>query len=151
VIVPRKAEASMPAEAFTKMKNALSAAICSGLRQFARCNIGARKTPPPMPTKPEINPIAAESTKRMRGLLSKLASFDAGTPSPLRLVNSNTPLIKSAEASNKKYARSLNLNAAPKSANGTEPNKNGRTSAQINNFVCANFRLLMAVTTIFDA
>ena len=46
-----------PENEFTKMKIALTAAVCFTVHQPKRIKIGLKIIPPPMPNKPEIKPM----------------------------------------------------------------------------------------------
>ena len=111
------------------MNNDEAVAICFALPALISKSIGLKKIPPPIPTIPEINPIADPiMMDKIFGtlftlislLLYDLLSMNKNTPAIIKITNnniSNSSLVISIEA--------------PKNEKGIEPIKYGKSKLKL--------------------
>ena len=114
-----------PAAEFTKMNKAVVAAITLGTFHLVRCKTGDKKMPPPMPTKPDKNPIPPP----MRAL-DNLGNLLRSRPGLLN--NINNAAASKAIPKMMKNTFSLILYQPPKKAIGILHNTKGQTRFNFN-------------------
>lgn len=77
-VPPFAANPKKPAMEFTKINNAETAAVCLMVAQPKSNNTGLNIIPPPIPSNPDKNPIAAPIPKA----IGRLTGFKLGLPFP---------------------------------------------------------------------
>ena len=113
----------------TKINKEADAAICFGYPAFIKNKIGLKNIPPPIPTRPEMNPII-EPIKIDNSfeiflisnfsLLKDLLSINKKTPANVK--------IKNSIISNKSFSIEIE---APKKAKGTDPIRYGVSNLRL--------------------
>ena len=108
---------------FIKINNEATAAICFGYPAFIKNKIGLKNIPPPIPTRPEINPIIEpiKIDKKMETFFI----YNFFLLKVLLLKNNKTPAVvktKNNIFSNKSFSTEIE---APIKAKGIDPTRYG--------------------------